>query len=103
MATRMTIEMNYNQAVRQAKQLETLAGNLKKIQNELQDSMNGLSRGWEGDASDAYRRKGSRLAEKVRKDADQLNQAAAAIRNIAKRTRRAELESIRIAEQRKYR
>ncbi len=103
MATRTTIEMEYAKTIRQAKQLEAMARNLKGIRNDMQDSLRRLTNGWKSDSADAYQRKIMQMSDKIMQEADKLNNTAATIRNIAERTRRAELESIRIAERRKYR
>ena len=93
MATRATIEMEYAKTIRQAKKLETMARSLKGIHNEMQDSLRRLMDGWKSESADAYQRKVMQMSDRIRQDAD----------SIAERTRRAELESIRIAERRKYR
>ena len=94
MATRATIEMEY---------AKTMARSLKGIHNEMQDSLRRLMDGWKSESADAYQRKVMQMSDRIRQDADSLNYTAATLRNIAERTRRAELESIRIAERRKYR
>lgn len=103
MATRATIEMEYAKTIRQVKKLETMARSLKGIHNEMQDSLRRLMDGWKSESADAYQRKVMQMSDRIRQDADSLNYTAATLRNIAERTRRAELESIRIAERRKYR
>ena len=103
MATRATIEMEYAKTIRQVKKLETMARSLKGIHNEMQDYLRRLMDGWKSESADAYQRKVMQMSDRIRQDADSLNYTAATLRNIAERTRRAELESIRIAERRKYR
>lgn len=97
----MTIEMNYRQTIQQAEQLERLSERLKNVCGELEESRSGLKQGWAGEAADAYQRKGELLEEKISKEAEKLRQTAEIIRKMAQRTRKAELENIRLAEQRK--
>ncbi|MGI6010701.1 MAG: WXG100 family type VII secretion target [Ruminococcus sp.] len=102
MATAWTIEMDYARAVSQAKQLESLSGELEKTAIQLENAMEQLKSGWQGEGADVYRGKGNQLAEKITKNARQLENTAQAIRNIAREVREAELENLRIAEERTY-
>lgn len=103
MATKVTIEINFNRALSQAERLESMAEELRQIADrQLTESLQQLSAGWTGDSASAYFRKGERLAEKIRNHAKQLSDAAAVIRKMAATTYRAEMHNLEIANTRTY-
>lgn len=103
MASRATIEFNFNQANRQADRLDELAGRLKNVSDrDLQSVMQEVSGAWQSENASAYLNKGSALQGKMNTTARNLNTIASEIRTVAKNIYDAEMEALRIAEQRAY-
>lgn len=99
----LQIQLDYNNAIRQAEALKEAAGELRRTADgELQDCIAEISRNWSGENSAAYRNKCSALQEKIRKSAARLDKTADTIRQIAKNTYDAEMRAVRIATVRKY-
>lgn len=95
--TRATIEMNYNSAIRQAKRVESVADNMKRLANqELGGTMQSLSANWMGQEASMYLQKGSQLQEGIRRTANDLQSAAQKIRSEAWRIRQADLKALEI-------
>lgn len=104
MATRESIEFDFNQAKSQADQLDTVADNLGGLaRKELYGSMQTLSQNWKGKNADAYLSKGNTLQGEITASASTLHQIASDIRTIARNIYNAEMEALRIAEEREYR
>jgi uncharacterized protein YukE len=97
------IQMNYNNAIRQAASLEQIAKQLKNLANkDMQDCVSEISHNWTGSNSNAYARKCNLLKEKIIKTAEKLEKTAETIRRIAKNTYDAEMRALRLALIRKY-
>ena len=96
------IYFNYNQAISQANELDSIAKKAKQAANtDLQQIMNNVSSAWKSDNSNNYLKKGEKVGNDIRTTATNLTKIATAIRTIAKRVRDAELEAWRIANARK--
>ena len=103
MATRESIEFNFKQARRQADQLDNIADNLNGLaKDKLYDSMQTLSQNWRGENANAYLAKGNALQGEISSSASELHSIAADIRTIAQNIYNAEMEALRIAEEREY-
>lgn len=101
MATRYSIQMDFDKAKRQADELDDIAESVDREANRsLTDTLNALGNDWRGENADKYIKKGFILKESMNDTAGQLHQAAATIRFVAKRIYDAEMENIRIAEER---
>lgn len=99
--TRHQIEMDFRLASRQAERLEDTAAELLRMaQNQLPDTMRDLQANWTGDASAQYLEKCEALRRKLLCDARQMEDTAAAIRRAARRLYNAEMESLRLAQER---
>lgn len=95
--TKATIEMNYNSAIRQAKRVESVADNMKRLANqEFGGTMQSLSANWRGQEASMYLQKGSQLQEDIRRTANELQSAAQKIRSEAWRIRQADLKALEI-------
>lgn len=98
-----TIEMDYHKAIKQAEQLESLAGKMETQANERYPEMlKNLSDAWKGDNADEYILKAGALPEKMKRSAKDLKSIASTIRTIAKNTYDAEMEAYNIANERTY-
>lgn len=103
MKTASEIRFDFQQAIRRAEELESVAGEMRRLADgELEDSLQRLSAAWKGEAAAAYLGKGARLKEKILKSAKDLDSTASAIRNAANRIYDAEMRAYRLAKERKY-
>ena len=103
MATRESIQFDFDQARRQADSLDRIAGNLDDLgKNKLDNSMQTLSQNWRGANADAYLTKGGALKQEITSSASELRNIASDIRTIARNIYNAEMEALRIAEEREY-
>ena len=103
MATKRQIEMDFQQAKKQADTLEQLASRLDRLANrDFAGTMQDVSNHWKGQNAQQYLNKASTLQSKMQTSAESLNKIAASIRSAAKRMRDAELRALQIAQQRKY-
>lgn len=101
MASRYQIQMDFDRAARQANELDNIANNLSTISGkDFPDILNQLGGDWKGDNADKYIRKGFALTENMQKTVVSLRQTANTIRSIAKNIYDAEMEALRIAEER---
>lgn len=98
MKTILEINLDYAKAIRQAEQLEAIARNLGTLaDSEFQGCLQRISTNWKGENASAYIAKGQKLKGDMNKTAEQLNKAAGAIRNIARRTKEADIAAMNIA------
>jgi uncharacterized protein YukE len=102
MATRASIEMDFNKARTQANKLDEIANNLKNLSsNDFQGTLQNLSGCWKGSNASAYMNKGTKLQDEINSTAKELHAVASDIRTIAKRIYDAEMAALAIAETRK--
>ncbi|MBQ9136704.1 MAG: WXG100 family type VII secretion target [Lachnospiraceae bacterium] len=101
MASRWQVTMDFNSAKSKANELDRIAGDLKRLANtDLDGTMTDLSADWKGDNATAYIRKGQNLKEQIQDTVSSLERTADTIRAIAQNIYNAEMEAIRIAEER---
>lgn len=101
MATRYSIQMDFEKAERQAKELDEIADRLEKTANvNLVDTLNALGREWKGENASMYIKKGYVLKENIGDTAKSLQKAASTVRAVAKKIYNTEMENLRIAEER---
>lgn len=99
MASEATIQLNYQQAINQAKSLETLAGELRSLANRnMESTISELSGSWTGDNAKEFIVKAEKAQSDLLKNATALENAADVIRQSAENIRKAELTAKRIAE-----
>lgn len=104
MATRASINFDFNRAMTQAARLEELAASLQNVsQQQLVGALVNISAGWKGENASRYLAKGSVLKDNMINTAGGLRQLAGEIRTIAKRIYDAEMRALAIAESRTYR
>lgn len=102
MANRQQIQFDFNRAKQKANELEAVANELRNLsRTNLQNTLNSLGGNWKGDNASAYIRKGAALQEKLNMTESSLRKSADTIRTIAKNIYDAEMEALRIAEERK--
>lgn len=101
MASRYQIQMNFSQAERKAAELDGIAGDLSRLSGtDLQNTLNNLGNNWKGENAGLYIGKGFQLMENMEKTAASLRQTAETIRSVARNIYNAEMEALRIAEER---
>lgn len=101
--TRTEILFNYRQAIRQAEKLEQLSKKLKQVSDRDMDSAVGtLKNAWQSDNSGRYFSKAEKVMGDILTSAENLSSISAAIRQIAKTVRDAELRALEIAKNRTY-
>lgn len=103
MATRESIEFNLRQALQQAEKLENISDELRILsKDKLGGSLQTLSQNWKGVNATSYIKKGNTLQTNINSSSSQLREIASTIRTIAWNIYNAEMEALRIAEEREY-
>lgn len=101
MASRERIEMDFTRATQKANELDGIADNLSKLADtDLQNTLDGLNNDWKGDNAGEYIKKGFALKENMDKTVKGIRETAGTIRTVAKNIYDAEMEALRIAEER---
>jgi uncharacterized protein YukE len=101
MSSRASIEFDFNRAKQQATRLDDAADQLKRIaENNFQNTMQGISSSWTGENSRNYLAKGTELQKQMLNTAKNLKTIASEIRGVAQRIYNAEMQALRIAEER---
>lgn len=102
--TRIEIMFNYNQAIRQAEKLESIAKKLNTLKDtKLENTLGTLKNAWQSDSSGQYYGKASQVQTEIGITAKNVYQIAQAIRTTAKAVKTAELRALEIARSRTYR
>lgn len=97
---KITIQLNYARAINQAKKLDDLAAQLRRIaSSDLQSAMNNLSNNWNGESASAFLKKAQKANEDLLKNAKLLTSTASAIRKSAENIRNSELKALDIINQ----
>lgn len=101
MASRSQIQMDFNQAKRKADELDNIADDLSRLSGtDLTNTLNSLSNDWKGDNANSYIQKGFALKGNMDKTVQSIRNTATTIRTVAKNIYDAEMEALRIAEER---
>lgn len=88
------IQMDFSKAKRQARELDDVAANLRKLSNDKMElALNQIALNWTGDNSTKYVSKGKTLQGNISNTADALREVAQAIRDIAEVIYEAEMEA----------
>jgi len=101
--TRRMIDITFNNAIAQARKLESCADSMVRISGtNLPNVKAQLQAAWEGDCAAAYIDKMEMTAAGIRKTANRLYEIAATIREVATIFRNSELKALEIATNRNY-
>nr|WP_288827934.1 WXG100 family type VII secretion target [uncultured Clostridium sp.] len=101
MSSRKTIEFDFRLAKQKANELDEIAENLQNLSNnKFNNTMQNLSASWKGESASLYLNKGQTLQKDMIKTSKNLRQVASTIRAVARRIYEAEMEALRIAEER---
>ena len=95
--TRQMIEITFGNALRQAKQLEDCAEDMRRVaKSGMTGIKNDLASAWKGDSSSAYLAKMEDTAGNICETAKKLDQIAATLRKVAKIFRETELNALEL-------
>lgn len=86
------IDIDYQDTLRKADQLERLAEELRQVSaHDLQDLQSGVGRTWRGSSAELYRKRMQTLQRQVDAQARDLKSTASRLRQAAEHYRRLEL------------
>lgn len=102
--SRESIAIDFKKAKQQAQKLDDAAEQFRRIaNNNFQDTMQAISASWTGENSRRYLNKGTTLKNQMLQTAKKLNGIASEIRTVAQRIYNAEMQALKIAEEREFR
>lgn len=103
MATRESIEFNFQKALREASEIDEIAEKLSSLsRSKFESTMQTLATVWKGDSAPSYFRKGDTLQEKMNRTSAELHNIASNLRAAARRLYEAEMAALTIAQSREY-
>lgn len=95
------INMDFNQAIQKAEELEQIADGMKGLaKNEFDSALQSISVSWKSDTANDFMSKGVRLREKINRSAGELNSIARTIRISARILYNAEMAAYCLAQTR---
>lgn len=94
MKTKASIQIDFQNAINQARKLEECAEEMKRIQRNLRAAEEELNAGWKGDSASLYLSKCQELEGKIVRSQRNLVQIASVILRTAKVHYDAELKSL---------
>lgn len=101
--TMHVIEMEFQNAKRQADELEQISKNLAMLaDSSFQSCLSGIAAAWKGENAAAFCKKGQLIGNNMKTTAEDLKHAAETIRQTAQNTYDAEKKSYEIAQARTY-
>lgn len=93
------ILFNYQNALKQARELKQISTQIKKLSDsQFETSINAINANWKGENATKYFNKGKKLKGKMDDSAEDLNSIAETIETIANNIYKAEMEALRIAQ-----
>lgn len=100
--TMYSISLNYNKAQQQAKNLDSIASQLRGSASKLQGCKGNISSAWKGENATAYLKKLEMVANNLDKIEKNINKIASTVRANSKRIYDAEVNALNIAKKRNY-
>lgn len=98
-----TIRMELGVAEEQADRLDEIARDINRLANNtLGDTLLGIGNAWNSNSSVNYIKKGRKVQDELKKRAQELQNTATVIRDIAKTTYDAEMYAYNLANTRQY-
>ena len=95
------IRFDFQNAMEQAKKLDSLADNIeRRVSNKLEEAAQNIHSAWKGDSATRYIGKTQELQQQTRQTARTLRDTAEDIRRIARRIYEAEMRALEIAQKR---
>ena len=96
--TMYTIEMDYQNAKKQAYELDQIAKSLGMLADQqFQSCLSAVAACWKGENAAAFCKKGNIVGNNIKNSADELKETAAVIRQMAENTYEAEKKNYEIA------
>lgn len=80
----MRIRIDYDQVIRQANEIESIAGDLGGVKKELQNIISNVDANWDGEASDTYKQRCTRLEEYLKEVARDMSRVSSTIKEVAR-------------------
>ncbi|BAL00623.1 hypothetical protein OBV_34240 [Oscillibacter valericigenes Sjm18-20] len=103
MRSTFQIIFDFEEAKRQAQKIDDVAERMEELANQkLGQARENLTAYWQGSSAGAFQERQNELQQGILGTAEALHQQADNIRMIAKRLYDAEMEALRIAEERSY-
>lgn len=100
MASRWEIESDLRHSMNQANRLDEIARSVSKASSGMGNALHSVQSGWTGENAALYIGKGGRLQGNIESSANSLRSIASTIRSVAQSIYDAEMEALRIAEER---
>lgn len=101
--TEYEITFNYQKAMNQAAELKAIAASLKKVgETQLGECLGKISKNWLGSNAEEFVSKGKKMETKIGKSSKSIVLTAEAMETMAKNIYNAEMEALRIAQERDY-
>lgn len=98
-----TIEINYQEAMSSANQLDAIADELEReLRRGYAESMAQLAGNWTGANAEYFQTKGEKLTEQIQDSVKRIRSGADEVRRTARLIRAAELAALAIAKGRNY-
>lgn len=86
----MKIRIDYDQVLRQAREIESVAVDLEEARKELRGIVSDIDANWDGEASNVYMQRCNRLEEYIREVSRDMNRVSATIREVVRIIREAD-------------
>lgn len=99
MRSRAEVYWDYNNAINQAGELESIAGEIDRLVKRQGDTLMNLQYAWVSTHATRYLSKANQLKTSISNQAQNLRNTASTIREAAARVRDAEIRAIEIAEE----
>ena len=96
------IRFDFQNALEQAKKLETLADSIdRRVVDKMTETTQSIHAAWKGNSATRYINKAQDLRQQIEQTANILRSTAEDIRRIARRVYEAEMQALEIAQSRK--
>ncbi|MDO5411616.1 MAG: hypothetical protein Q4F21_14425 [Lachnospiraceae bacterium] len=97
------IELDYRKAEEQSKSLEKIAKELEQLANrQFSEVLRNVSAQWKGESAELYVKKGTAVCDELRDRAREIRKTAESVQKIARNVYNAEMEALKLAQQRTY-
>ena len=104
MKTRYEITMDYNRVMSMTSELESLGESFRRVAaDQSRDAIRNLGGSWQGENYSAFMRKAETALDDANEIAEFICNMARQIRSNARYVYNAEMEAVRLAEERNYR
>ena len=101
--TRQEIYLHYSGAMKQAAELEAVAGRMKELlDGDIADTFTDAESAFKGEAGRKFQIRGRDLTDRLKSCQISLRQNAAALKNLAERVFQADMDALMIARRRDY-